>query len=121
MDCRIKKRIPYIVSFCMLLMVEILIGAFVRDEFIRPYVGDVLVTVLLCCLFRSLKPEGVPWLPVWVLLFSSLVECAQLIEIPALDGTLWGVILGSTFDIADLFCYAIGCALFAGVEKCIRR
>lgn len=116
-----KKRIPYIISFFVLLTVEIIIGVFVRDEFIRPYVGDILVTVLLCCLCRCAKPEGVPWLPVWVLLFSALVECAQLIKIPALDGTLLGIILGSTFDVADLVCYAIGCALFAGTETCIKR
>ena len=116
-----KKRLPYIISFVVLLIAEVLIGAFVRDEFIRPFVGDVLVTVLLCCLCRCVKPEGMPLLPVWVLLFSILVECAQLIEIPALDGTLLGIILGSTFDIADLVCYAIGCALFAGAEKYMKR
>ena len=116
-----KKRIPYLISFIVLLIAEVLIGAFVRDEFIRPYVGDVLVTALLCCLFRCVKPEGLPLLPVWVLLFGVLVECAQLIEIPALDGTVWGIILGSTFDIADLVCYAIGCALFAVAEKCIKQ
>ena len=116
-----KKRIPYLISFFVLLIAEVLIGAFVRDEFIRPYVGDVLVTALLCCLFRCVKPEGLPLLPVWVLLFGVLVECAQLIEIPALDGTVWGIILGSTFDIADLVCYAIGCALFAVAEKCIKQ
>lgn len=116
-----KKRIAYIISFFTLLIVEIFIGAFVRDEFIRPYVGDVLVTLLLCCLCRCVKPEGMPLLPVWVLLFSVLVECAQLIEIPELDGTLWGIILGSTFDVVDLVCYATGCALFAGAEKCMKR
>lgn len=116
-----KKRLPYLISFFILLIAEVLIGAFVRDELIRPYVGDVLVTVLLCCLCRCVKPEGMPLLPVWVLLFSILVECAQLIEIPALDGTLLGTILGSTFDIADLICYAIGCALFAGADRSMKR
>lgn len=116
-----KKRLPYLICFFALLIAEVLIGAFVRDELIQPYVGDVLVTVLLCCLCRCVKPEGMPLLPVWVLLFSILVECAQLIEIPALDGTLLGTILGSTFDIADLICYAIGCALFAGAERSMKR
>ena len=107
--------------FLGLLLVEICIGLFVHDDFIRPYIGDVLVTVLLCCLCRCVKPEGMPLLPVWVLLFSILVECAQLIEIPALDGTLLGTILGSTFDIADLICYAIGCALIAGADRSMKR
>lgn len=116
-----KKRLPYIISFFVVLAAEVLIGVFVRDDFIRPYVGDILVTVLLCCLCRCVKPEGMPLLPVWVLLFSVLVECAQLIEIPALDGTLLGIILGSTFDVADLVCYAVGCLLFVGAERYMKR
>lgn len=118
---KMKKRLPYIISFFVVLAAEVLIGVFVRDDFIRPYVGDILVTVLLCCLCRCVKPEGMPLLPVWVLLFSVLVECAQLIEIPALDGTLLGIILGSTFDVADLVCYAVGCVLFVGAERYMKR
>lgn len=42
-----KKRLWYLTAFVILLMVEICIALFVHDRFIRPYVGDVLVTVLL--------------------------------------------------------------------------
>lgn len=37
-----KKRLPYIIAFVILLVTEIYIGVFVHDKFIRPYVGDVL-------------------------------------------------------------------------------
>lgn len=115
-----KKRLPYILASAVLLLVEILIGVFVRDTFVRPYVGDVLVTVLLCCLCRCLFPEG-RWLPVRVLLFSVAVECVQLVEIPVLEGTVLGIILGSTFDFVDLICYAVGCGLFAAAERRWKR
>ena len=107
-----KKRTPYLIGFLVTLALEICIGAFVRDSFIRPYVGDVLVTVLLCSLGRTLFPDRFPWLPAAVLVFAAGVECFQLIDIPALDGTLLGIILGSTFDPADLICYTVGCLLF---------
>jgi hypothetical protein len=64
----IRKR--YFLWALVLLAAECLIGAFVRDAFIRPYVGDMLITVLLCCLMRVLLPNGSRLLPVWVFLFS---------------------------------------------------
>ena len=110
-----KKRTVYLFAFLLLLIAEVLIGVFVHDAFIRPFVGDVLITVLLCCLVRIVFPYGHRALPAWVFLFSTLVECIQLLKLPArlgLQGTILGVIMGSTFDPKDLLCYAIGCALF---------
>ena len=37
-----KKRIAYGMATIMLFIVELLIALFVHDNFIRPYVGDVL-------------------------------------------------------------------------------
>ena len=42
----------YVLAAIGLLGVEICIALFVHDNFIRPYLGDVLVTELLCCLCR---------------------------------------------------------------------
>ena len=114
-----RKRLIYASAFLLLLVAEVLIGVFVHDAFIRPFVGDVLITVLLCCLVRVVFPNGCRWLPVWVLLFSTGVECIQLLKLPArlgLEGTVLGVLMGSTFDWKDLVCYAIGCGLFSLAE-----
>lgn len=114
-----KKRTGYILSFLALLLIECLIGAFMRDSFIRPYVGDMLVTVLLCCLVRCFRPEGSRWLPLWVFAFSAAVEVLQLLALPArlgLENTVLAIALGSTFDWKDILCYLIGCALFAAAE-----
>lgn len=115
-----RKRLPYLIGFIVILAIEVCIGAFVRDDFVRPYVGDMLVTVLLCCLGRIIFPDQFPWLPAAVFLFSVVVECAQLIEIPALDGTIWAIILGSTFDLADIACYGVGCLVFAIITQILR-
>ena len=103
-------------SLC-LLAVEICIALFVHDSFIRPYVGDILVTVLLCCLCRAIFPRFAPAVPVF--LFAAAVEGLQwldLAEMLGLQGTALGIILGSTFDWKDLLCYGLGCLLFAGGE-----
>ncbi len=115
-----KNRLPYIIAFALLLATEVYIGVFVRDKFIRPYVGDVLITVLLCCLVRCAigtkrSVKGSAILCGGVLVFSACAEISQYFRIDRLlgvEGTVLGVILGSRFDYMDIICYAVGCLLF---------
>ncbi len=112
-----KKRLWYLVVFAIILVVEICIALFVHDRVIRPYVGDVLVTVLLCCLSRAVFLRMHPALPVFS--FSAAVELWQwfgLTKKLGLNGTALGIILGSTADWRDLLCYGFGCVLFSAAE-----
>ncbi len=117
-----KRRLPYIVAFCALLVIEIFIGLFVRDAFIRPYGGDILVTALLCCLARAVYPKLSP--AVHVFIFAAFVEFTQWIGLAKLlgvEGTLIGVIIGSSFSWIDIICYGIGCIAFAAIEWACAR
>lgn len=69
-----KRRGIYAIAFVLLLVTEVLIALFVRDRFIRPYGGDILVTVLICCFVRILFPERIKLLPLLVFLFAAAVE-----------------------------------------------
>lgn len=112
-----NRRISYLIAFVVILAIEVCIALFVHDNFVRPYVGDVLVTVLLCCLCRAIFPRFAPALPVF--LFAAAVEGLQwlgLAQMLGLQGTALGIILGATFDWMDLLCYGLGCLLFAGAE-----
>ena len=118
-----RKRLIYLAAFLILLLAECLIGAFVHDDFIRPYVGDLLVTVLLCCLGRVCFPKA-PWLCPAVLVFSWGVELLQLLDLPrllGLEGTALAIALGSVFDWRDLVCYSAGCGIFALIELILER
>lgn len=118
------KRAKYLLCFILLLVVEICIALFVRDRFIRPYVGDVLVTVLLCCLMRCVFPDKPRLLPLYVFLFSIAVELSQLLHLADRLGIKSGVlrsIIGATFDWMDILCYFIGCALFYAIEMLTRN
>ena len=114
----------YALSFTGILLIEVLIALFVRDDFIRPYGGDVLVTVLICCFVRIFFPT-VRFLPVWVFLFAAAVEVGQAFDFVSLMGlgeiVFFRILLGSTFSWADLVCYAVGCALFWGTERAVRH
>ena len=117
-----KKRLGYLFAFFVLLAIEICIALFVRDHFVRPYVGDMLVTVLLCCLCRAIFPELSPALPVFLL--AAAVEGLQWLgvtEMLGLQGTAIGIILGATFDWCDILCYGLGCVAFAAVELLGKR
>ena len=109
-------------SLC-LLVVEVCIALFVHDNFIRPYFGDALVTVLLCCLCRAVFPRFAPAVPVFF--FAVAVEFTKwlgLVNMLGLQGTVLAIILGTSFSWIDIVCYGLGCLLFAGLErgKCFR-
>lgn len=115
-------RKTYFWIFLGLLLLEIGIALFVHDDFIRPYVGDVLVTVLLCCLSRAVLPKLHPALPVFgISLAAELWQWLGLTKKLGLDGTMLGIILGATADWRDVVCYGIGCVLFAACEWAFRR
>jgi hypothetical protein len=119
-----KLRLAYATIFVLLLFIEVLIGLYVHDNFVRPYIGDVLVTILLCCLCRTVIPKGVPALPIYVFLFATLVEIAQYLEIVKLLGLennpLLSTIIGTSFSFLDLVCYGVGCLIFWVAEKAIK-
>ena len=115
-----KKRLSYFLIFCSLMTVEVCIALFVHDSFIRPYVGDMLVTLLLCCMARVAVPEKMRLLPLYVLLFAACVEIGQYFDVVALlgleDNRLISIALGRTFSWLDLGCYAVGCGAASGLD-----
>lgn len=119
------RRRFYCGAFAALLAAEVLIALFVRDAFVRPYLGDVLVIVLLYCLGRG--PMGLRgrWLVPAVTALGALAEGLQYFRLADRlglgEGSVLRVILGSTFDWADVLCYLAGGALLACWEGLIRR
>lgn len=120
-----RPRVIYALLFLLLLAVEVLIALFVRDKWIRPYGGDILVTVLLCCLVRIILPNRCRILPLFVLLFATAVEIAQYFDFVSLLGLshipFFRILMGMTFSPADLVCYGVGCLAFWGCEYWIRH
>ena len=119
------KRFSYFLIFCSLMAVEVCIALFVHDSFIRPYVGDMLVTLLLCCMARVAVPEKMRLLPLYVFLFAACVEIGQYFDVVALlgleDNRLISIALGRTFSWLDLVCYAVGCVAASGLDAILIR
>ena len=110
-----KKRIGYLMATVLIFIIELLIALFVRDRFIRPYVGDMLVVVLIYTGVKIIFPEKPRLLPLYVFLFAAGVEALQGIRIVELlglqDNRFFSVLIGTTFDVKDIVCYGVGCML----------
>lgn len=115
-----NKRAYYAVAFLILLMVEIAIAIYVHDDFIRPYVGDVLVVGVVYFFVRIFVPDKVKLMPLYVFIFAALVEVLQYFQLISLLGleenTFARILIGSTFDVKDLFCYFIGFIIILVLE-----
>lgn len=106
-----KNRTFYIIAFVGVLVIEIIIGVYVRDRFVRPYIGDVLVVLLVYYFVRIFIPYGVRLLPWYVLGFACFVEILQYFQLTdtlGIENRVMRIVLGSTFDIKDIICYVVG-------------
>ena len=116
----IDKRILYALTTIILLVIEVLIALFVHDSIIRPYVGDVLVVVVIYKFVRIFVPERVVFLPLYIFVFSVGVELLQLVNIVdklgLSDNRFFSVLIGTVFDIKDVICYAVGCLILGGYQ-----
>ena len=122
---KINPRLIYAAVFVLILGAIVFIALFVRDRFIRPYGGDILVAALICAFVRIFFPRGVKLLPLWVFIFAAAVEVGQyfgLVDILGLGNIrFFRIVLGTTFSWEDLLCYAAGCVLFWIWEKIARK
>jgi len=111
----------YFIATILLFLIEVGIALYIHDDFIRPYMGDVLVVLLLYCCMQSFFTFSVKATTVVVLLFSFTVEFLQYIHLVEKLGlqkyALARTVLGTSFSWIDLLCYTIGVILIVLIEK----
>ncbi len=111
----------YFLCFVSLFLTEIFIAVYIHDDFIRPYVGDFLVVILLYTFIKSFLNFPVKNLAVAVLLFAYLVETLQYFNVVTLIGLknskLANLIIGNYFAWADLVAYTLGFILILILES----
>ncbi|NMH29395.1 ribosomal maturation YjgA family protein [Flavobacterium silvaticum] len=111
----------YFAIFVVLFAIEACIALFVHDGFIRPYVGDVLVVMLIYGFVKSFIELPVITAVVCVLAFAFCVEFLQYLNIVdklgLSESPLARTVIGTSFSWNDLLCYTIGCLLIVASEK----
>ncbi|MCM1468815.1 MAG: DUF2809 domain-containing protein [Alistipes sp.] len=115
-----NRRVTNLIIFLILLAAEVFIALFVHDNFVRPYIGDVLVVIVVYYFVRIVIPEGRRWLPAAVFVFAACVEGLQyfhLVERLGLSENVFlRVLIGSVFDVKDIACYGAGCLILGMIE-----
>ncbi|HZF40519.1 MAG TPA: DUF2809 domain-containing protein [Blastocatellia bacterium] len=98
-----------------LFVVEIFIALFIHDRLVRPFVGDMLVVILIFTLCRTVIKANYFRLALCVLIFSFAVEIGQYFNLISILGLqhcrLARTVIGTTFDLHDLLAYSAGILL----------
>ena len=106
------RRLVFGILSALLLGIEILIGLFAHG-WVRAYLGDVLVVILIYTIVRTISPYSPKkWfaLPTVILIFSFIVEFLQLwgfCDRFGITNQLMRIIIGTGFSVWDLVCYAV--------------
>lgn len=120
-----EMRWRYIVLTILLFCIEVIIALFVHDSFIRPYIGDILVVILMYFAARIVFPIGIDKMAWYILIFALLTEILQFFRIVQLLGLghnkLARIVIGTTFDIKDIICYIIGFLVILIYEKAVKE
>ena len=115
----------YLAASACLLALLVLIALYVRDGFVRPFLGDVLAVIWVHLCIRAVSNTHHFIAASGALAVAFTLEFAQyfrLLEILGLqDVRPARVILGATFDPLDLLAYCIGAALIAAIEHGLAR
>ena len=108
----------------VILVTEIYIAVCVKDGFVRHYFGDVLAVILLYALARAVFSVTPSNLPLKIFAFAAALELAQYfgaVQILGIENKILKIMIGGTFDLVDLLCYAVGYILVGVYEKFEKR
>jgi hypothetical protein len=111
----------YFAFTILLFLIEVFIALFVNDTFIRPYLGDVLVVILIYCFLKSFVKLPVLTATLFVLIFSFTIEFLQFLNIVEKlnleKSKIARTVIGTSFSWIDLATYILGIAIVIVVEK----
>ena len=121
-----RKRLFFGIASLLLFVTELLIGLYAHG-FVRNYIGDVLVVILIYTLFRTAspkKPKASFLLPACILVFAFAVEFLQLwgfCDKFGIENRLLRIIIGTGFSVEDLVSYFIGIIPCCVAELCMKK
>jgi len=120
-----KLNKTYLMWAFLLFVVELIIGFYVKDKWIRPFFGDFLVVILLYCFVKSFVNIRTTPTLIGVLLFSYLIETLQYFRFVELIGLqnhqVASTLIGTFFSWIDMLMYTLGIFTVAIIEAVSNR
>ena len=109
-----SARWRWAIAAVVLFVTEVLIATvWKRVPFVRADLGDYLVVILLYAMAKAVRPFRALPLAVAVFALGVAVECAQGLgladRLGLQPGSVARIVLGTTFQVSDLFMYLAGC------------
>ena len=105
----------------LLFIVEVAIGCFFHDIIVRPFVGDLLVVILIYCFVNTFINTAVKTTAIAVLLFAYVVEVSQYFHLIRFIGLEYSktarLIMGTSFSWMDMLMYTLGIILVVILEN----
>ncbi|MES2288012.1 MAG: DUF2809 domain-containing protein [Bacteroidota bacterium] len=111
----------YFAIAILIFFIEVVIALFVNDNFVRPYLGDVLVVILIYCFIKSFLKLSVLSAVILVLAFSFAIEFLQYLNIVERihleKSRIARTVIGTSFSFIDLLMYIVGATVVIIIEK----
>lgn len=120
---KFRFSLKYFLLTVLIFIIEVLIATVFKDIFfIRAYLGDVLVVMLIYTFILSFfKIQNKSKLVTGIFIFSVVIEVLQYFKTADLLGLKPGsipyIMLGNSFSWVDILCYATGCFLILLFNK----
>ncbi|MGH8053118.1 MAG: DUF2809 domain-containing protein [Stenotrophomonas sp.] len=114
---------PHAVLAVLVFVMEVIIATQLPHvSWIRAYLGDALVVVLIYAAVRSVLRANDYVLLLAVFVFACCIEFAQYFRLAERLGFVRGdvmyTVIGNTFSWGDIACYAVGCMAAALLVFC---
>ncbi|PRB06577.1 hypothetical protein CQ046_00335 [Chryseobacterium sp. MYb7] len=119
---KFQFSLKYLLLTVFIFLVEVLIATKLSGVFfVRAYLGDVIVVMLLYTFVKSFIKVNDQKLILGILIFSFLIEFAQYFNIAEKlgfrPGSLMYIVIGNSFSWIDNLCYAVGCLILYIIIK----
>lgn len=123
---KFQFSLKYLLISIFIFLVEVLIATKLKDIFfVRAYLGDVIVVILLYTLVKSFFRVNNEKLILGILIFSCFVEFAQYFNIAEKlgfrPGSLMYIVIGNSFSWIDILCYVAGCVFLYVFVKLTKK
>ena len=118
-----RFSLKYFLLSLLIFIIEVVIATILKDwYFVRAFVGDILVVVLVYMLINSFFDcRNKNKLLFFVFIFAVFVEMLQYFKLAEKLGFQKGspayIIIGNYFSWEDILCYAIGCLSVFFINK----
>lgn len=120
---KLRVSPPYLLVAAVIFLVEALIAAFVRDRWIRPFGGDLLVVILIHFFVRGTTTVSARAAALGAFGFACLVETGQWLQLAQHLGLeqhwIGRLFLGTTFHWGDVLVYGVGALCAWGLDRAL--